>query len=70
MANYGGVNNINNNEISFIKAKIDSNLSIVLKKILDKLGMTQQELIDKKVKEFVIENVHLIVSDNDKKSAK
>lgn len=30
--------------------------------------MTQQELIDKKVKEFVIENVHLIVSDNDKKS--
>lgn len=40
----------------------------MLKKILDKLGMTQQELIDKKVKEFVIENVHLIVSDNDKKS--
>ena len=42
MAQYGGENNINNNEISFIKAKIDSNLSIVLKKILDKLGMTQQ----------------------------
>lgn len=50
MAQYGGENNINNNEISFIKAKIDSNLSIVLKKILDKLGMTQQELIEKKLR--------------------
>lgn len=30
--------------------------------------MTQQEFIDKKIKEFVIENVHLIVSENDKKN--
>jgi len=64
----GGVININNSEISFIKARIDSNLNIVLKKILDKLNMTQQEFIDKKIKEFVIENVHLIVSENDKKN--
>jgi len=64
----GGVININNSEVSFIKARIDSNLNIVLKKILDKLNMTQQEFIDKKIKEFVIENVHLIVSENDKKN--
>ena len=62
MALIGGVININNSEVSFIKARIDSNLNIVLKKILDKLNMTQQEFIDKKIKEFVIENVHLIVS--------
>ena len=68
MALIGGVNNINNSEVSFIKARIDSNLNIVLKKILDKLNMTQQEFIDKKIKEFVIENVHLIVSENDKKN--
>lgn len=68
MAFIGGVININNSEVSFIKARIDSNLNIVLKKILDKLNMTQQEFIDKKIKEFVIENVHLIVSENDKKN--
>ncbi len=68
MALIGGVININNSEVSFIKARIDSNLNIVLKKILDKLNMTQQEFIDKKIKEFVIENVHLIVSENDKKN--
>lgn len=68
MALIGGVINIINSEVSFIKARIDSNLNIVLKKILDKLNMTQQEFIDKKIKEFVIENVHLIVSENDKKN--
>ena len=68
MALIGGVININNSEVSFIKARIDSNLNIVLKKILDKLNMTQQEFIDKKIKEFVIENVHLIVSEKDKKN--
>ena len=68
MALIGGVININNSEVSFIKARIDSNLNIVLKKILDKLNMTQQEFIDKKIKEFVIENVHLIVSENNKKN--
>ena len=68
MALIGGVININNSEVSFIKARIDSNLNIVLKKILDKLNMTQQEFIDKKINEFVIENVHLIVSENDKRN--
>lgn len=68
MALYGGGNDINNNDVSFIKARIDANLNVVLKKILEKLGMTQQEFIDKKIKEFVIENVHLIVVDNDKKN--
>ena len=68
VAQYGGGNDINNNDVSFIKARIDANLNVVLKKILEKLGMTQQEFIDKKIKEFVIENVHLIVVDNDKKN--
>jgi len=39
----------------------------VFRKLLDKLNITQQDFIDKKIKEFVVENVHLIISDNDKK---
>jgi hypothetical protein len=32
--------------------------------------MTQQELFDKKIKEFIIENINLVVSVDDNKSDK
>ena len=51
-----------NNDSGIIKARIDANLYEVLKLLLNKLNMTQQELIESKVKEFVIENIQLVVS--------
>ena len=32
--------------------------------------MTQQDLIDKKIKEFVIENINLVIGSSDNKSGK
>lgn len=60
----------NNNETGIIKGRIDAKLSDALKIILSKLNMTQQDLIDKKIKEFVIENINLVISSNDSKSGK
>lgn len=57
---------INNDCI--IKGKIEPTLGNVLKDILNKKKMTQQDLIDLKVKEFVIENLDLIVSKDTKGS--
>lgn len=59
---------INNNEVNYIKARVDAKLYNVLKKILEKLNMTQQELIEDIIKEFVIKNVHLVVPDDNNKS--
>jgi len=42
----------------------------VLKLILNKKNMTQQELFDKKIKEFIIENINLVVKLDDIKSDK
>lgn len=57
-----------NNETGIIKGKLDIKLYEVLRVILNKLGMTQQELIETKIKEFVIENIHLVIdSKSDKK---
>ena len=50
-----------NNDSGIIKARIDANLYEVLKLLLNKLNMTQQELIESKVKEFVIENIKIVV---------
>lgn len=57
-----------NNDSGIIKARIDANLYEVLKLLLNKLNMTQQDLIESKVKEFVIENIQLVVgAKSDKK---
>ena len=50
-----------NNETVIIKERIDSKLYDVLKIILSKLNITQQELIEKEIKDYIIENIHLIV---------
>lgn len=58
-----------NNDV-YIKGKIDSNISEVFKKILSELNMTQQDFVDRKVKDFIIENIHLIIKNDEKKSDK
>lgn len=54
-----------NNDI-IIKGKIDANLNDAFKKVLSKLNMTQQDFIDKSVKEFVLNHLHLILSEESK----
>jgi len=50
-----------NNESGIIKARIDSKLYDVLKIILNKLNITQQDFIETRIKEFVIDNINLVV---------
>lgn len=56
-----------NNETGIIKGKLDIKLYDVLRIILNKLGMTQQDLIETKIKEFVIENIHLVIDNKSEK---
>lgn len=58
------------NNDSIIKGRIDSSLAEVLKQILTKKNMTQQDLIDMVVKDFVLENLSLIISNNEAKGSK
>lgn len=59
---------INNNDSCIIKGRIDSTLFEVLKEILNKKKMTQQDLIENIVKDFILQNLSLIVSKDDKGS--
>lgn len=54
-----------NNEFIYIKARIDNKLNEALKKILDKCKLTQQDFLEQRIKEFVLENLNIIL-DNDK----
>lgn len=57
-----------NNESGIVKGKIDSQLYDVLKIILAKRNMTQQEVVETSIKNFVIENIKLVVDNkSDKK---
>lgn len=56
----------NNNESATIKGRIDSTLFEVLKQILNKKKMTQQDLIDNLIKDFVLQNLYLMVPKEEK----
>lgn len=58
---------INNNESCILKGRIDSTLFEVLKKILTKKDITQQDFIEETVKDYVLKNLNVIIS-NDKGS--
>lgn len=58
---------INSNESCVLKGRVDSTLFEVLKQILTKKKMTQQDLIEGAVKDFVLKNLNLIIP-NDKGS--
>ena len=51
---------MNNNNI--IKGKIDEKLYDAFRDILKELNMTQQDFIDKAVKDFVLSNLSLIMN--------
>ena len=51
---------INNDNI--IKGKVDATLNEALRKILKALDMTQQDFMDKAVKDFVINNLSVIMN--------
>lgn len=50
-----------NNENCVIKGKIDANLYDAVKTILNIKGMTQQDLINLISKEFILENIDILI---------
>ena len=50
-----------NNENCVIKGKIDVNLYDAVKTILNIKGMTQQDLINLISKEFILENIDILI---------
>jgi len=57
-----------NSESSTIRGRVDVKLYPAFKVILSKLNMTQQDFIDMKIKEFVLEYINLVLDDkSDKK---
>jgi hypothetical protein len=52
---------INNDVI--IKCKINNNLGTALKKILDKLNLSQQDFLEQQIEQFVLNNLILIIED-------
>ena len=54
-----------NNEYSIIKGKIDSKLDDAFKKILFKKNITQQDFIEKQVRDFVLRNLDILLPKED-----
>lgn len=54
-----------NNEYSIIKGKIDSKLDDAFKKILSKKNITQQDFIEKQVRDFVLRNLDILLPKED-----
>jgi len=50
-----------------IKCKVDEVIGRALKDILDEMDLTQQELLEQKVKEFVLENMNVLLSKSSNK---
>lgn len=50
-----------NNE-SLVKGKVDTTLNEAFRKILKELNMSQQDFIDKAVKDFVLNNLKLVMN--------
>ena len=59
---------INSNDSCIIKGRVDATLFEVLKQILNKKKMTQQDLIENVVKDFVLQNLNLVIPKDDKGS--
>lgn len=51
-----------NNEYSIIKGKIDSKLNDAFKKILNEKNITQQDFIERQVRDFVLNNLNILLS--------
>ena len=49
------------NNDTIIKCKISNSLGTALKQILDKLGTSQQEFLEKQIEKFVLDNLLTIL---------
>ena len=56
-----------NNDSSFIKGKLENNLNEAFRKVIAKLGITQQEFIENAVKKIVLDNIDLLMNDKGSK---
>lgn len=50
------------NNDSLVKGKVDATLNEAFRKILKALNMSQQDFIDKSVKDFVLNNLKLVMN--------
>lgn len=50
------------NNDSLVKGKVDATLNEAFRKILKALNMSQQDFIDKAVKDFVLNNLKLVMN--------
>lgn len=55
-----------NNEV-YIKGKIDNNLNEAFRKVIVKLGISQQEFIEESVKKFILDNINILIDDKGSK---
>lgn len=68
---YGGDNIQNNNETTvIIRCRINNNTNELLKVILDKLKINQQDFLEARIRDFIFDNMSIIVDNikEDKKS--
>ena len=54
---------INNNDSINIRCRIDNNLSLALKRIMEEQKISQQEIIERLVKEYVLSNITILLKD-------
>ena len=59
---YGG-DYINNNDYTVIRCRIENNLYTAFKKLLDSNKTTQQDAIEKLIKEYIISNIKELFED-------
>ena len=59
----------NENNVAIVKGKIDPKLNDAFRQILNKLNISQQEFIEQKVKECVLENLNIVIVKDTKANA-
>lgn len=57
-----------NNSFVFLKARIDTKINNALKLILEKKKVSQQDFLERIIKEYVIENLNEILVDTKKEN--
>ncbi len=65
-AHYVGGDAMNNNDNCAIRGRVDANVFSALKIILAKQNLTQQDLIERLINEYVLKNLHLAILKDEK----
>ena len=53
-----------NNDFTIVKCKINNNIGVALKLILEKLNLTQQDFLAGQIEKFVLEDINLAIKDS------